>query len=432
MRTRLAEARSAEARRGPERPASLSHVIPARRALLAAAAVAMATLAAPAGPALAQAGPPAGAGSGPMEVGVIEMRRESVPRVFTLPGRAVAYEQVDIRPRVDGVITEILFDPGKPLSVGDPLYRLDAASYEADVASAEADLASAEAALPTAQAAYDRAVKLEGSGVTASEVEEARSALAQAKATLNAAGSALKYARTRLGWTLVAAPIRGLAEVSSVSVGDLVTAAQSDAMTTVTRLDPVDVVMLEPSARILSVRRQIEDGVLTPNEKLGATLRLENGELYAATGALVAPSATVSTTTGTVSIRFRFDNPEGRILPGMFVRGEVELGRIEAFLLPQRAASMGDDGRLTAYLAGEDGAARLKVLDTLGAWSNAWIVTEGLEDGDLLIVDGLKTMRAGLAVTPVAAEIDADGMVRDLDAAADDDAADAPTKAATE
>ncbi|MEC9434819.1 MAG: efflux RND transporter periplasmic adaptor subunit [Pseudomonadota bacterium] len=381
---------------------------------LPAACSALALAAALSSPAAAQSGPPPGGAAGPMQVGVVEMRRTSTPRVFTLPGRAVAYEQVAIRPRVDGMVTEILYQPGRPLEVGDPLFRLDAASYEADVASAEADLAKAEAALPTAQAAYDRAVRLEGSGVARSEVETARSTLAEAEATLNAARSALKFARTRLGWTTIASPIRGLAEVATVSVGDLVTAAQSDALTTVTRLDPVDVDMLEPSARILSVRRQIEDGVLTPNEKLSATLRLENGEIYAASGALVAPSATVSTTTGTVSIRFRFDNPEGRILPGMFVRGEVELGRIDAFLVPQRAASIAGDGAMTAFVVGADGKARRATLTSVGVSDNAWIVTGGLEEGDRLIVDGLKTLRAGQSVTPVPAEIDADGLVRDL------------------
>lgn len=398
---------------GPRAAAPISAAISVRRLRpLVAAALLLGALAG--GQVHAQAGPPpGGAAAQPMKVGVVEMRRQSAPRVFTLPGRAVAYEQVSIRPRVDGMITEILYEPGKPLEVGAPLFRLDAASYEADVASAEADQAKAEAMLPTAQSAYDRAAKLKGAGFTQSEVETARSTLAEAKATLNAARSALKYARTRASWTLITSPIRGLAEVATVSVGDLVTAAQSAALTTVTRLDPVDVDMLEPSARILSVRRQIEDGVLTPNEKLRATLRLENGEVYAASGALVAPSATVSTTTGTVSIRFRFDNPEGRILPGMFVRGEVELGRIDAFLAPQRAVSIAGDGKLTAYVVGDDGKSRQATLVSVGTWNNAWIVTEGLTDGDRLIVDGLKTMRAGVAVTPVAAEIDEDGLVKD-------------------
>lgn len=361
----------------------------------------------------------AGAGAAPpMQVGVISVEKQDVPRVFSLPGRAVAYQQVSIRPRISGVVTEILYDPAVPLNEGDALFRLDDASYVASVAADEAAVASAEADVPVAQAAYDRAKRLEGSGATTATVEQARATLATSKASLQAARAALEYSRTQLSWAEIKSPIRGLAEVASVSVGDLVTSGQTDAMTTVTRLDPIDVTMLETSARILSVRAQIDSGTLAANERLNARLILENGETFDSAGSLVAMANSVSTSTGTTQVRFRFDNPDRKVIPGMFLRGEIELGTVQAFLVPQRATSRSNTGQLTAFIIGDDGAAEQVEFSEIGSYQNNWIVLDGISDGDQLIVDGLKTMRAGTMVTPVASQINADGLVQDAAPAA--------------
>ncbi len=356
--------------------------------------------------------------SGPTEVGVVEMALQDVPRLVTSPGRAVAFQEVEVRPRVGGVIQEILYAPDQPLEVGDPLFRIDDSSYVAAEASARADLAKAEANLPVAQSAYDRAVQLSGRGYTEAEVEAARASLAEAKATLDAAKAALELAQTELSWTTIKSPIAGRADVATVSVGDLVTAGQSDEMTTIVQSDPIYVDMMEASARILSVRKGISEGVLERNDVLEATLRLENGDVYRGTGQLVTTGTNVSTTTGTVTIRFQFDNPEHVIIPGMFVRGEIMIGTMQAYLVPQRAASRGNSGQLTAYVVDEDGTARQVTLEDEGSYENSWIVREGLNDGDLLIVDGLSSLRAGQAVTPVAATIDEEGVARDADASA--------------
>lgn len=358
------------------------------------------------------------------------MERQQVPRTVRLPGRAVAYEQVDIRPRVDGVIEAISYVPGKTLAVGDVLFQLDDASYVATVASDEADLAKAEARLPVSQAAYDRAEKLAGKGYTAAEVEEARATLAEAKATLDAAKAALEYARTQLSWTTIRSPIEGVADVQEVSVGDLVTSGQSDALTTVTRLDPIYIDLSETSSRILSFRSQLASGVLKPNDTIDAALTLENGEVYQGSGTLVTLTSTVSTTTGTVTVRFRFDNPDRVILPGMFLRGELTLGTVEAFLVPQRAAERDNTGRLSAFVVGEDGAAKKITFTDIGSTDSAWIVNTGIEPGARLILNGLKTLREGMAVAPVAATLDADGLVvEESDAPPDDGTASADDEA---
>lgn len=378
-----------------------------RAAVILAACISLATQASAQG----QAMPPA-------QVGVIEMQPQAVPRSVTLPGRAVAYQQVDIRPRIGGVIEEILYKPGATLDIGSPLFRVDDAAYRADVAAAKSALVTAEANLPVARSAYDRAEKLAGRGFTEAEVDTARATLAQAEATLDAARAALKYAETQLSWATITSPIKGVADVPAVSVGDLVTAGQSDALTTVTQLDPIDVDMLEASARMLTIREEIESGVLSMSGNLAATLVLENGQVYRGEGQLVTPGNTVSTSTGSFSVRFRFDNPDRKILPGMFLRGEITLGTTRAFLVPQRAATRGNSGDLTAFIIGPDGTAQQVTLTETGTYQNNWVVSSGLSAGDRLIVDGLKSMAAGKAVVPVPASISAEGLVIDQPAAA--------------
>ena len=372
---------------------------------------------------LAAQGVPPGAmpPSGPVEVGVVAVELQEVPRIVTAPGRAVASQDVEVRPRVGGVIEEILYKPGQLLEVGDPLFKIDDASYVAAVATARANVATAEANLPVSEAAFERAQQLSGRGYTEAEVEAAQAAFAEAQATLDASKAALEYAETELSWTTMKSPISGRADVSTVSVGDLVTAGQSDALTTIVNSDPIYVDMMEASARILSVRKGIAEGTLKQNDVLEATLTLENGEVYRGTGQLVTPGNSVSTTTGTVTIRFEFDNPEHVIIPGMFVRGEIVLGTMQAYLVPQRAAARGNSGKLTAYIVGEDGTAKQVTLDDDGSYQNAWIVREGLSNGDQLIVDGLSAIRTGQEVKPVAVTIDENGISRDAPTAAAED-----------
>lgn len=345
----------------------------------------------------------------PPQVGVVALQRQTVPLVSDLPGRAVAFRQAEIRPRVDGVIEEKLYQPGQPLTAGTPLFRLDDASYAATVAADAAAVAEARADLPVKQAAYDRAVKLLGSGVTQADLETAQSALAAAQASLASAEAALGFARTQLSWTVIRAPFDGVAEVATASVGDLVTAGQSTALTTMTTLDPIDVDMIAPGADVLALRRQLRSGEVKTSDKITANLTLEDGETYQGSGSLVAPSSTISTSTGTISIRFRFENPEGVILPGAFVRGTVTLGEQQAFLVPQRAGAHQSDGLLHVFLVGADSKTREVALQTSGSHDNAWIVREGLTPGDRVVVTGQKNLQADTLVTPNLVTLDDDG-----------------------
>lgn len=355
----------------------------------------------------------AGMGGGPTEVGVVMLEEADAPFQVVLPGRAVAHDQTEIRPRVEGTVEEILYRASERVEAGDLLFRLDSETYDAALAAAEAAQASAQATLTAAQATVDRYQRLSGSSVTQSDLDSATATLAQAQASLKSAEASLKSARLNLERTEIRAPIGGYADLSQVSVGTLVTANQSTALTTITRLDPVYVDVQESSARMLRIRKLLETGSLTRADDLQIDLTLETGDSYEGQGRLVSPGAEVSTTTGTVDFRIEFDNPDRVILPGQFLRVTMTLGSTRAILVPQRATSRASDGTLTAFVA-EDGTARQVELTSAGTWQNAWIVTEGVEAGAALIVDGLRNLRDGAEVSPVPVSIDADGLVQDL------------------
>jgi membrane fusion protein (multidrug efflux system) len=358
--------------------------------------------------------PPADAG--PRQVGVLRVESRPVPLIVTLPGRAVATDSVAIRPRVDGFVAEVLYRPGQPIAAGTPMFRIDATTYEAEEDQARANLASAKAAVPQTEAAYERMRQLQGSAASRSSLEEAQAAMEQARAAEKAAEAALKLAETRLSWTTITSPLDGLPSVADVSPGDLVTAGQSDALATVTQLDPIDVDMYEPSARLQRMRERVETGEIQRSDSLKAQLTLENGTSYDAKGEMVSPGYSVSTSTGAIDFRFRFENGERRILPGMFVRGRIEIGSIEAVLVPQMAATRSRDGSLTAWVA-QDGKAVKRLLTEEGVHQNSWIVTAGLASGDTLIVNGSTGLTEGAEVSAVPVEIGEQGVVRDLPAA---------------
>lgn len=357
-------------------------------------------------------GMPGMGATGPTEVGVMALTTADVPYKVTLPGRAVASEETEIRPRVEGLVEEIVYKSGRPVAVGDVLFRLDAATYEAELASAEAGRDSAQAALATAQAAYNRASKLEGVGISTSDLETARATLAQAEADLKSAEAELQKAQLDLDRVDLKSPIAGIPDVPAVSVGSLVTANQTDPLTTITRLDPIFVDVTESSTRRMRIREEIDSGAMSPGTELDVTLTLENGVVSSEKGTLITPGVNVSTTTGSIDMRFKFDNPHRMILPGQFLRVEVTLGTSKAILVPQRAATRQADGTLTAFIA-QDGTAHEVQLTYSGTYQNAWVVTEGVAEGDLILLDGLTNLADGAEITTVPVTINAQGVVED-------------------
>ena len=365
-------------------------------------------------------GGPGGPGgrSGPSEVGVMPVTRADVPVTVELPGRATAFQLAAVRPKVGGEITEIPYEAGTLVEAGTVLFRLEDETLAVELTAREVAVASAQAALEGAQATVDRYRKLSGSGVTQADLESAVVLLAAARAALGSAELQRDLAELALRRTEIRSPIRGIAAVTPFSVGDTVSEGQSDALTEVAQVDPIYVDVSESRARILRHQRSIADGSMERFDSGGvAQLTLETGETYAQPGRILAPGTQVSATTGTIPIRLQFPNPERQILPGQFVRVTLTIGRINAFLVPQRATSRAASGDLTAFVA-RDGKAVEVRLSEVGTHENAWIVTEGLEDGDRLILDGLSNLRDGAEITTVPVEIDESGVVRDAEDAA--------------
>ena len=358
--------------------------------------------------AMAQGMPPGGAG--PKAVGVITLAPEAVPYTRTLPGRAVAFEATDLRPRVSGLIEEILYKPGERMKVGDPMFKIEDASYRAAVASAEAALASAKVDAQTSAATVTRYRSLQDRAVTQADLQAAEAAAAASQAKVASAQAALDIAQLDLDHTTLTSPIEGVAGVPQVSVGALVTANQADSLASITRMDPIYIDVSDSSAALLRLRDRIATGALTMGEKLGVSLTLEDGTTYADQGEFVAPAAVVSSTTGTFDLRVQFPNAQRLIMPGQFLRVEISVGTSQAILVPQRATGRASDGTLTAFVA-RDGVAQKVELISAGSAKNSWIVTQGVAEGDLLIVDGLTNLSAGAKITTVPVSIDADGAV---------------------
>ncbi len=357
-----------------------------------------------AGPVLAQTPPP-------QNVGVIELQPQPVARVLDVPGRAVASEEVAIRPRVGGIISEILYRPGTPIDAGTPMFRIDPLVQQAAVTQAQSDVVSAEAVVRQARTSFERAERLVGSGATQAEVDNLRATLDQAEAALAGAQSRFQMSELELSWTTVSSPISGIASLASVTVGDLVAANQQAALATVTRLDPIEVDLLEPAVRLQRVLEESRTGQLRQADELTATLTLESGRQYEARGELVAPGTSVSMSTGAIEMRFRFENPEGLIIPGMFLRGRIVFGESDVFLVPQTAARRDQTGAITVMVV-EDGHVVQRALTATGSQDHHWIVPEGLEPGTLLIVDALSRIAPGMEVVPVPATVGEDGVVR--------------------
>lgn len=383
-------------------------------ALAATFLISTATLAQPAG------GPPAGMSGmgGATQVGVVTLKAETAPITTTLPGRVIASATAEVRPQVGGVVTAVEVDEGQPVDAGDLIATVDAASYEAEVAVAEATLASAQAQLPSAQSKANRYETLASSGgVSEADLDTARVELAQAKATLASAEAQVRSAELTLERTRITAPIAGIVGSVNVQVGSLLTANQADALTTIRQIDPVDVTLVESSSNLLASRSAVRGGPPADADAsappaLAVTLTLEDGSSYDQTGSISSMDLVVSETTGTFTLRASMPNPERVLLPGMFVRATIDFGDQEnVFLVPQRAVTFNADGKPTAFFVGADGKADQRELTAERVVNNAWVVTDGISDGDQLIVDGLQKVSQGSEVSPLEVTIEDNGVI---------------------
>jgi membrane fusion protein (multidrug efflux system) len=373
---------------------------------------------------------PAKAQNASVKVGVITLASQSVKLTTELPGRVLASATAEIRPQVDGIVRKQVFKEGSEVKEGDVLYELDKARFEAAHDAAAAALQGAQAAEAGAQAKFDRTQQLvQSKTASAQSLDDARAELLQAQATVASAQAAVEIAQISLNDTVIKAPIPGRIGTSSVSVGSLVTANQTDALATIRQVDPVNVDLVDSSANLLRLRAQAEAGNIGRDDRgpPKVTLVLEDGSAYSETGTLSLAELVVSQTTGSFSLRSIFANPRRLLRPGMFVRATIAVGSTpDSFLVPQRAVTRNESGKATAFFVTSDSKAETRILTTGRAVGNDWLVTAGATNGDRLIVDGLQAISNGSTVTPVNAEIDKDGVIKQVIETPPADAAKAP------
>lgn len=336
----------------------------------------------------------------PAAVDVLTLTPQSVTLTRSLPARTVAYRKADIRPQVNGIIEQRLFEEGSQVEAGQQLYQIEPALYAADLANAEAELARARAALQTAKARENRYKNLlDDKAISRQEYDDALATYQQAQAEILVQQAAVKSAQTNLGYTRMNAPISGRIGKSNVTEGALVTAQQADVLATIHQLDPIYVDIAQPSKELLSLRKQMMAQKLTEQTAPTVTLQLEDGSRYPLEGKLQFAEVDVDPSTGDVVLRAIMPNPEHLLLPGMFVRASVQEGqRKEAILAPQNSISFNRDGSATAMVVNADNQVELRNLELEQAIAEHWLVTTGLQAGDRLIVAGLQKTAPGAQV----------------------------------
>ncbi|WP_242150744.1 efflux RND transporter periplasmic adaptor subunit [Sphingomonas sp. BAUL-RG-20F-R05-02] len=340
---------------------------------------------------------------GPPEVGYIVAKQSSVPIVTELAGRTSAYESSDVRPQVSGVIYKRFFKEGALVHQGQPLYEIDPSLYRASTNQAQANLQSAQANAESTRIKAERYKPLaEIEAVAKQDYTDAQAAARQAAAAVAQQRAALQTAKINLRFTTVPAPITGRIGRSLFTAGALVTAGQTDPLTTIQRLDPIYVDIQQSSSDLLNLRRALATSGVVPTTA-SVTLRLEDGTDYGIKGKVEFSEVVVDPTTGTVTVRAVFPNPQGLLLPGMFVRASfAQSVDNNAILVPQPAVSRTAKGEATVFVLNGDKAV-LRDVTATRTFGTDWIVTGGLKPGDKVIVQGVGKTKPNMKVKAVPA-----------------------------
>ncbi|MDR2208365.1 MAG: efflux RND transporter periplasmic adaptor subunit [Azoarcus sp.] len=337
----------------------------------------------------------------PPVVGVIVTTAESAPLVTELPGRTTPFMVAELRPQVTGIIQKRLFTEGSTVTAGQTLYQIDPSTYKAAYDSAAANKARAEANHYNAQLKAERYAELvDIEAVSKQANDDAIAALKQAEAEVAAARAALDKARIDLDFTRVKSPIPGRIGRSSVTPGALVTANQPAALAIVQQLDPIYVDLTQSSADLQRMRRDVASGKISlVGEDIPVQLILEDGSLYEESGKLAFSEVSVDPGTGSVTLRASFPNPDGALLPGMYVRARMVQGQSEqAIMVPHAAMSHDQRGSSFVMVVNAESKVEPRFVQTRGVQGDKWIIIGGLAAGEKLIVEGLQKARPGILV----------------------------------
>ncbi|WP_294057098.1 efflux RND transporter periplasmic adaptor subunit [Sphingomonas sp.] len=341
---------------------------------------------------------------GPAQVGYVVVQPTSVPLTAELPGRVTAYQMSEVRPQVAGIVQRRFFQEGTIVRQGQTLYQIDPSLYQAQVSQSAANLESARANAAAAQVKADRYRPLaQMQAVSQQDYTDAVAAARQANASVAQTNAALRTARINLRFTRVPAPITGRIGRSLITEGSLVTANQADPLAVIQRLDPIYVDIQQSSADLLALRRTLAQGGVVP-ASAAVRLKLEDGSDFEQAGTVRFAEVMVDQNTGTVTLRASFANPQGILLPGMFVRAVLAQSvDTRAYLVPQQALIRDPKGGATVWVVGPgDKALRRPVTADRTQGAN-WVVTKGLNPGDKVIVQGTGTLKPNADLKPVPA-----------------------------
>jgi membrane fusion protein, multidrug efflux system len=338
----------------------------------------------------------------PVEVEAYTVQTSQVPVSTELTGRVVGAVTAEIRPQTGGIVRKRLFTEGSEVQAGQVLYEIDSTSSQTTVADAEASLSSATVALASAKAKATRYRELvEIEAVSQESAEEAETAYKQAISAVDSAKANLAAAKISLSYSNVTSPINGRIGRSSVSEGALVTANQTTALATVQQLDPIYLDATQSATEFVHIRQQFDQGTIKlENGDPVVRLIKEDGSLYEFVGTLGVADAIVDQTTGTVTVRSQFPNPNGELIPGMYGKVRFEGAVMQnALVVPQVAISRDVKGNAIAYIIDETNTIQERTLTTSSTLGDQWIVESGLQAGERIVVEGLQKIRVGSVVT---------------------------------
>ncbi|MDG1641782.1 multidrug efflux RND transporter periplasmic adaptor subunit AcrA [Klebsiella huaxiensis] len=335
------------------------------------------------------------------EVGIVTLKSAPLQITTELPGRTSAYRVAEVRPQVSGIILKRNFTEGSDIQAGVSLYQIDPATYQATYESAKGDLAKAQAAANMDQLTVKRYQKLLGTKyISQQDYDTAVAAAQQSNAAVVAAKAAVETARINLAYTKVTSPISGRIGKSAVTEGALVQNGQTTALATVQQLDPIYVDVTQSSNDFLRLKQELANGKLQQeNGKAKVELVTNDGLTYPQGGTLEFSDVTVDQTTGSITLRAIFPNPDHTLLPGMFVRARLEEGvNPDAMLVPQQGVTRTPRGDASAMVVGEGDKVEVRQITATQAIGDKWLVTEGLKTGDRVIITGLQKIKPGVQV----------------------------------
>lgn len=325
---------------------------------------------------------------------------ESAPLAVTteLPGRTTPFRIAEVRPQVSGIVLKRNFTEGSDIEAGQSLYQIDPATYQADYDSAKGELAKSEAAAAIAHLTVKRYVPLVGTKyISQQEYDQAIADARQADAAVIAAKAAVESARINLAYTKVTSPISGRIGKSSVTEGALVTNGQATELATVQQLDPIYVDVTQSSSDFMRLRQSVEQGSLhKDNTRSNVELVMENGQAYPLKGTLQFSDVTVDESTGSITLRAVFPNPQHPLLPGMFVRARIDEGiQPNAILVPQQGVTRTPRGDAMVMIVNDKDQVEARDVIATQAIGDKWLISKGLQPGDKVIVSGLQKARPG-------------------------------------